>query len=267
MSRADAPTAMDRIGPDLLEIEGRNRIKPRDFSWIYEALHEIVAVHLHQARGPLTAISGWAQVLDQAAADPLLVAEAAGTIQTAVAEQSAHLRVMDDLLAIARGEKLERDALPAGSLLREACEACMPEAQDRGVQLSWSGEAADGESPEVDARLREIVIYRIRDAIVCSAEGGRVRAELVVEGESVIFRISDTGATLVEPSPPAPWERLRRASEEPGNARGFQLAMAHARAVVEDLGGTLAAWSPRDGDGFGATFAITIPLPDGENSA
>src|SRR5262245_61114232 len=137
MSSAEAPTVLTEIDRDLVDLQKPGSAVMRDFSWIYDALHEILAVHLHQVRGPLTAISGWAQVLEQAGSNADLVAEAAETIKTAVAEQSAHLRVLDDMLAIARGEVVEREYLPLSTLVTEACESCLCEAQERNVTLVW----------------------------------------------------------------------------------------------------------------------------------
>jgi signal transduction histidine kinase len=234
-------------------------------SWIMEVLDELVSVLLHEARGSLTTVNGWAQVLELGGHDEDTLAEASSTLKTAVAEQSGLFRVMDDFLALARGQRLERTLIDLRSILAEASEPLLSKAASAGVRTAW--EVIDGPilvqaDPQRCARVAGALMTA---AIAQNRVAGEVRVSLTTEGSYARLLISDAGPRLVSDSPPCSFDRLQRVCD-PGSSRraNIDLRLAYARAVVEDLGGSVAAWSPCVGQG--AHLQILIPL-DSESRA
>lgn len=113
--------------------------------------------------------------------------------------------------------------------------------------------------------LKEVLVNFIVNA--CDAmddKGGKIRIqemEAVAEhvGRAVVVRIQDTG--------PGVPEEIRDRVLEPfftTKAEGTGLGLSIARRIIEEHGGRIDLSSPDSG---GATFSISIPIPEGEESS
>lgn len=203
-----------------------------------DALPELVGVLLHDARGPLTAMSGWAQTLELAAHEPALVAEAASGLKAAVSDQSALLRLIEDLLSVARGLPLDREAIGLSELVADCCSAYGVQAAKACVRLESSDHASAIQVYGDPARLRCAIKSLIGEALLWSPPGGRL--QLIVDSGanrlSARLRILDEGPALAGPTDLA-FERTRRKNDKVRNSTDIDLHRAHARAVVEAAGG------------------------------
>jgi two-component system sensor histidine kinase HydH len=203
------------------------------------ALGTMSAVLAHEIKNPLAALKGNAQLLVEGLDE--------GTRPRAQADRvvSGALRLqglVDNLLDFARSGGLERAPLDPAELLCAAAEDASPRAtlDLDGAPATWS---LDG------VRLRQVLENLLRNAE--QASPGEVTAAVRVDGDRLIFTVSDRGAGIAEGETERIFEPFHTTK-----TRGVGLGLTVARRVVELHGGTITARNRPEG---GAVLEIEIP--------
>ncbi|HEY8476644.1 MAG TPA: ATP-binding protein, partial [Chloroflexota bacterium] len=106
-------------------------------------------------------------------------------------------------------------------------------------------------------RLAQVLTNLIDNAIKYSPHGGTVTVEIEDQGERALVRVTDQGLGLRPDHIPLLFQPYARLAREQG-IRGIGLGLYIARAIIEAHGGRIWASSP--GEGFGTTFAFTLPV-------
>jgi PAS domain S-box-containing protein len=230
-----------------------------------ELKDQFLAVLSHELRSPLSAITGWAEILGRRGqTDPVLLK--AGTVIRRNARLQA--RLINDLLdmsAVAAGKlQMERRPLDLSALVAEVTLSQLHLAQSRGVALV-RGDAAPI-AVEGDARrLSQVITNLLANALKFTEAGGRVEVRLSSAQGRARLAVQDTGRGISADFLPHVFERLR---QEDGSstrrAGGLGLGLAIARAIVELHGGEISAHS--DGPGQGARFEVWLPLFSGQQA-
>lgn len=240
---------------------------------------EFLAIVSHELRTPMTAIIGWAGMLQTGALD-----EAKVTLALEIIERNANLQMqlIEDLLDISRivrGElSLSIDLVDLVEVITAAIEVVQSLADAKSIQietiLDTSIEKISGDSD----RLQQVVLNLLTNAIKFTPDGGRVKVWLSKEvgnrewgvgsGEEfsqpsipnyVQIQVSDTGKGISADFLPHVFERFCQAdSSHTRSDKGLGLGLAIARHVVELHGGTIQAQS--QGIGQGATFTVKLPI-------
>ncbi|WP_157991660.1 ATP-binding protein [Caldimonas tepidiphila] len=224
---------------------------------------EFLASVSHELRSPLSAITGWSEILARkAVGDPMLV-KAADVIR-----RNAQLQVglVSDLLdmstAMAGKLVLERQPTDLASVARDTVLSHLHAAQLKGVQLSHR-EAAPV-LVEADARrLSQVLANLVGNALKFTDAGGRIEVATSTEGGRAVVRVSDTGRGIAADFLPHVFDRMRQEdSSHTRRAGGLGLGLAISRALVELHQGAIEAESA--GPGRGAIFSVFLPrLEDG----
>ena len=108
------------------------------------------------------------------------------------------------------------------------------------------------------ARLGQVVANLVSNAVTYNRENGRVRVQLLAEGEHAILTVSDTGIGISESDLPRVFERFYRADKaRTGNSGGIGLGLAICQEIIRNHGGTIDAASAV---GAGTTFTVRLPL-------
>jgi signal transduction histidine kinase len=215
---------------------------------------DLLAVISHQLRTPLTAMLGWLQL-----ARRLQTTEASRALDTI--ERNGRLlgRLIDDLIDAARiltGKIIvDQRPLNLAAVVRRAVESQRSAAHDKGVGLHT--ELPDTAPYAGDpARLEQVVVVLIANALKFTPAGGRVVARLDADARRTRIQVSDTGRGISPEVLPHVFERFRRDGLEPADP-GLGLGLAIVRGLVTLHGGTIEAASA--GAGRGATFTIHLP--------
>jgi two-component system sensor histidine kinase HydH len=205
------------------------------------ALGTMSAVLAHEIKNPLAALKGNAQLVAEALPD--------GSRRRAQAERvvEASIRLQElvtNLLDFVRGGPISRAPVDPAELLFLAAEDAAPKAELEleAAPPSWSLDSV---------RIRQVLENLLRNAAQ-AAEGGRVWASVLQEGNSLIYSVRDEGPGL----PAGPKEAIF----EPfftTKTRGVGLGLTVARRIAELHGGELTARNRPDG---GAEFRVVIPL-------
>jgi signal transduction histidine kinase len=227
------------------------------------ALGTMAGMMVHDFRGPMTLIRGWAETLLEGDVPPKETAERARAIMEAVDRLD---RMTGETLDFARGaESLVLRSVPLGLLVAELAAGMEQElpglAVERDVQLPV------GRRGKVDVdKLRRAVTNIAANARDAMGGQGPLRFSARIEPlgapdetrEHLVLVLADNG--------PGVAAGIRERVFEPfvthGKKRGTGLGLAVARRFVEDHGGRLELLPEAEGGARGARFRLALPLSD-----
>jgi two-component system, cell cycle sensor histidine kinase and response regulator CckA len=131
----------------------------------------------------------------------------------------------------------------------------IPEKQ--GINISLDMELQDGCLVECEkSELFEVVVNLVRNAAEALPQGGAIYVKTHVEGDSVVFKIRDTGIGISEQN----LKRLFNPFFTTKAKAGSGLGLASSRKIIHDCGGNILVESS---EGEGTTFTILLPLAQG----
>lgn len=221
---------------------------------------EFAADASHELRTPLTVIRASVDDLGRHASEPVA---SVGSALTDIRDEVDHLTAMvDDLLLLARSDSgavaLERVPVDLGDVASTAAAALSRPATERGVEVLVDPAPADllGDP----ARLRQLVMILIDNAIRHSPSGGRVLVRVRTEGPDATLVVEDEGPGIRNEDLPRVFDRFYRAAGAPGGGTGLGLAIA-AWIVERHDGRIEAANRPERGARFTVRLPIARPRP------
>jgi signal transduction histidine kinase len=220
---------------------------------------EFVALISHDLRTPLTSVMGYIELALDEDLEPPLDPERRSYLE--VVSRSSHrlLRLVDDLLFVARLQAGRLDLTPTVLDLRELAQQAAVEARRRaeakGVELVF---VADG-PVQISAdkgRIFQLLDNLVSNAIKFTPEGGRVEVAVSANGGAVL-EVRDTGVGFTEEEAARIFDRFFRTDAAvEGQVQGTGLGLFIAQAITEAHGGRITA-APREGGG--AVFRIVLP--------
>jgi CheY-like chemotaxis protein/nitrogen-specific signal transduction histidine kinase len=225
------------------------------------AKSEFLSRMSHELRTPLNAILGFGQLLE--------LDELAGDQHDSVRQilQSGRhlLALIDEVLDIARIEigavSMSVEPVRVGDAVADALSLLGPLATTQGVALrSTSANDADPYVMADKRRLHQVLVNYLANAIKYTPPGSvaTVQSTTIRDGWLRIAVVDDGHGI-----PPELLNRLFKPFERIGAEQtvveGSGLGLAHSKALVEDMGGTVGADSTF---GQGSTFWVELPLGD-----
>jgi PAS domain S-box-containing protein len=223
------------------------------------AKDEFLANLSHELRTPMTAILGWAHLLQLGGLDPEQVSLGLQTIRQS---GEAQAKLIDDLLDVSRivtGKlHLNVTAVRLADIARGAIAAIRPAADAKRHRLEVDIGAGDATVLGDGSRLQQVFWNLLSNAVKFTPPGGVVRVRLAdPDAEHVVLTIEDTGDGIPAEFLPLVFERFRQAATVARGRTGLGLGLAIAKELVEMHGGSIAASS--EGRGRGSTFTVTLP--------
>jgi signal transduction histidine kinase len=214
------------------------------------AAGRMAAAVAHQIGTPLNLISGYVQMLLEAA--PLDSADAARlrTVREQIARVTA---IVQGLLDQSRLPPLKKRALAPGAVVASVCDLARPTLERAGVALVLRVEE---DLPLVlgDAgQLEQAFLNMVANALDAMPSGGTLTLEARRGGEQVEFRVSDSGVGISPEDLPRVFDPLFT-TKAPGEGTGLGLAIV--RDVLHAHGGRVAVACP---EGGGTVFTVTLP--------
>jgi signal transduction histidine kinase len=215
---------------------------------------EFAADASHELRTPLTVIRSSVELLRRNAQRP--VAEVGETLTDIDAEVVHLTSLVDDLLLLARSDSgavnLERVPIHLDDVAADAAAALAQPAAAAGVQVEMDPEptAAIGDP----ARLRQLVMILVDNAIRHSPRGGAVRVVVRPSGEAASVAVEDAGPGVRPEDRSRVFDRFWRAPGAPVGGTGLGLAIA--KWIAEHHDGTISVDQSAAG---GARFEVKIP--------
>jgi len=176
-------------------------------------------------------------------------------------------RLVEDLLTLARGDAgqvtLQWEPVLLSKLCEQTAEYLSPLAEQKQQTLVWQPPDKPVLVSGDVARLKQLLLNLIDNAIKYTGEGGRVTLSLQTEGKEAVLRVSDTGRGIPPEDLPHIFERFFRHSRSTSDkgAAGFGLGLSIVKWIVDSHGGKIEATSKV---GEGTTFTVRLPLLESE---
>ncbi|WP_434718535.1 ATP-binding protein [Paraburkholderia sp. A1BS-2L] len=212
----------------------------------------------HELRSPLNAILGFAQLM--ASESPPPTPSQRASVDQILRAGWHLLELINEVLDLAKIESGQVSISPEPVLLSEALQECAamiePQAQQRGIRVSF---------PHVDAgchvhadrtRFKQIVINLLSNAIKYNRPQGTVEVSCSMPAaERVRVSVSDTGAGLSPQQLSQLFQPFNRLGQEAGTEEGTGIGLVVARRLTELMGGAIGVESTV---GCGCVFWIEL---------
>jgi CheY-like chemotaxis protein len=174
----------------------------------------------------------------------------------------AQAKLVEDLLDVSRVTtgKLRLNMRPTSfaSVVRAACEAVRPTAEEKKLALECQSVPEDDRIEGDADRLQQVVWNLLNNAVKFTPAGGRVDVRLDRLGSNLRLRVSDTGRGIAPSFLPYVFDRFRQADASSTRAHGgLGIGLTIVRHIVELHHGAVEAQS--EGEGHGATFMVLLP--------
>lgn len=224
------------------------------------AKSEFLAAMSHELRTPLNAIGGYTELLNLGLAGPINP-EQMDYLARIQKSQRHLLGIISDLLNFSRIEagniSYEIGPMALGSVIRSVIPMLEAPAAAKKVALKADATATDCLAMGDRARVDQILLNLLSNAIRHTAAGGTITFKCAVSAKTASIAVSDTGTGVPKDKLKAifePFVQLGRSlsSSHEGMGLGLSISRDLARAMKGDL--TLSSKV-----GEGSTFTLTLP--------
>jgi two-component system phosphate regulon sensor histidine kinase PhoR len=219
----------------------------------------------HELRTPLSTVSLLAETLTReadAAGDgvPPKMRDRIAKIEVETGHLAQMVNELLDLARIESGGPLALiDAVDLARVVTESVERLRLFAERQGLRLVV--EAPDS-VPAVlgdEARLGQVVINLVHNAVKFGADGSEVTVRVEQRGDEVVVAVEDRGIGIPEADRARIFERFYKVDRARVRGGGTGLGLSIARHVIGQHGGRI--WVESE-EGVGSTFSFALPIPE-----
>ena len=219
---------------------------------------ELIATVSHDLKQPLSVMNGYIELLLMQQKFDLQGMSFVDMIRKSIQNMR---QLIDDLLDLAKiesGVKLELQSIQLTQVLAECAEAIRPSANGKSMTLNT--EFAD-DLPLISgdrARLRQIFINLISNAVKYTPPEGSVWVRAEQRGTTLRIGIQDNGLGIAPEDQAHIFDRFYRVRRpETDSIEGTGLGLAIVKTLVEAHNGQIGLESSL---GEGSTFYVTLPI-------
>jgi len=176
-------------------------------------------------------------------------------------------RLVQDLQELSRAEAeqmpLHPEAVDPLDLILEAVQRLRPQYEDKVVDLEiLLSPALSRARPLVladSARITQVLLNLLGNALQYTPAGGRVVVRAQQEGRDIAFLVEDTGVGVLAEDLPHLFERFYRVDKSRSRASGGSgIGLTISKHIVEAHGGRI--WAESGGTRQGSVFGFTLPV-------
>jgi heavy metal sensor kinase len=211
----------------------------------------------HELRTPLSILRGELETLARKPDTPSDIRE---TIGSALEETERLTKITENLLALSRLDaetQLEQTRVDLGELVTTTTDQMKLLAEDKKISLRCNT-SMHTEVKGSRARLKQVVVNLVDNAIKYTPEGGEVQVTVTKNDDQAILEVTDTGVGIPAESLPQIFERFYRADRaRTRTLGGTGLGLSIVKSICKAHGGNVKAESI---DGRGSRFRVELPL-------
>jgi heavy metal sensor kinase len=230
----------------------------------FQYIQRFTADASHELRTPLTVLRGELEDIAQRPRQLGLDSEARDTIGSLLEETERLSRIVESFLAISRldaGEaQMERVNFDLAELTATTTEQMRLLADDKNVSLVCETKGV----VEVEgdrARLKQVVVNLLDNAIKYTQEGGEARVRVRSENAHALLEVTDTGIGVPAEALRRLFDRFYRVDKARSRQMGgVGLGLAIVKSIVTAHGGQVTVESD---EGHGSRFCVALPLAGG----
>jgi two-component system phosphate regulon sensor histidine kinase PhoR len=212
----------------------------------------------HELKTPLTVIQGHISTVGEA----LPGDDPRQTSLCIVAQEAERLtQLVDNLLLLSRLEMpdfaLDRRMINLEAVVEDAILQLSDIAEEKEISLSLQRERRLPRIKADRARLKQVFINLLDNALKYNREGGSVTIRLSADARNVIAHVIDTGEGIPAQDLPHIFEKLYRVERRQGRyVEGSGLGLSIVQRIIEQHQGAISVESQV---GEGSTFTVTLP--------
>ncbi|HID62957.1 MAG TPA: GHKL domain-containing protein, partial [Anaerolineae bacterium] len=226
-----------------------------------EFYHSFIQNISHELLTPLAAIAGHVANIKECSIEEV---ESWRHSQEIIEREVRRLTgLTSNLLLLSRlesGVPLRLELTNIGALVEEAVAGLLRLAQAKGIELSIQSPPRLPRIPADRARIKQVFINLLDNAVKYCPEGSEVQVRLRTDAEGIVVEVADNGPGIPEEDLPYIFEKMYRVEKEGTRAvEGSGLGLSIVKRIVELHGGQVAVESTV---GKGTTFRISLPLAD-----
>jgi signal transduction histidine kinase len=226
----------------------------------FRSVQQFTADASHELRAPLAFIITAGDVSLRRARTREELAE---TLSKTTAEARRMSRLIEDLLALARGDAqqldIQREQVDLAAMLTEVAERMTASAAAKELKLHTTFPNVSVHVAGVASDLRRLFLILLDNAIKYTDQGV-IDIALTVDNASVSVTVSDTGIGIDPSTRPLVFDRFWRADQVRSRAEGGAgLGLSLAAQIVERHHGTVTVDSVV---GKGSSFIVKLPMSE-----
>ncbi|MBF0485717.1 MAG: HAMP domain-containing protein [Candidatus Omnitrophica bacterium] len=220
---------------------------------------DFVANVSHELRTPVSSIKGYAETLLEGAWDDKKNAREFLEIIQQNSDRLAHL--INDLLDLSKIESGKMDFVLMPVELKGIVSRCLGVLEKtfhgKKQQVTVNIPASCPRVMADEARLSQVILNLLDNAVKYTPEGGGIKVTAVLEGKFLRVDVEDTGVGIPEKDIPRIFERFYRVDKARSrDLGGTGLGLSIVKHIVLAHGGEVRV---RSQVGAGSTFSFTIP--------
>lgn len=231
---------------DITHIKRLDRIKS-----------EFVGTVSHDLRSPLTAILGYVELIDRVGPVNDIQRDFIRRVQSSVHNITA---LIDDLLNLGRiesGFDIHKEAVELSGIVNYVLEEIESRTLNKSLKVEKELPPAFPQFFGHPGQIRQMVENLVDNAVKYTPDGGKVRVRGWLEGNQILFQVSDTGLGIPALDLPHIFDKFYRAGNVPPTSTGTGLGLAIVRSIVESHHGRIWVDSI---PGQGTTFTVVLPV-------
>ena len=223
-----------------------------------KAKQDFFANASHELKTPLTAISGYSEILAMNKPTEKQIEKCSQEIQANAIKMKA---LIDEMLQLSKMDSQTAAISKEEISLRNLCEETIDElriiAKKNNITISIDGDCMmNGNYKEIMMLIKNLV----SNAIKYNKENGKVDVLIEDNEDKVVIKVSDNGIGISKENQEKIFERFYRVDESRGNKSSVEsstgLGLSIVKQVVEDHKGDIKVESEL---GKGTTFIVTMP--------
>jgi signal transduction histidine kinase len=224
---------------------------------------EFLSIASHELKTPMTTIQGYVQVLHRRVSQENVDRTALIRVVDIINDQTKRMnRLVDELLDISRIEagrlEVRHDVVDLEELLTQVVEQQQMTSEQITIRLQVAEGAVHLRVMGDEARLQQVVLNLLSNALKYSPDQGSVTVALQHEADAAVISVADKGVGISKKEQQHLFERFfRTEGARQSGVDGLGLGLYIASSIVKEHGGRMWVQSQ---PGQGSTFFFTVPL-------
>jgi signal transduction histidine kinase len=219
--------------------------------------NEFVSTVSHDLRSPLTAILGYVELLDRVGPVNEQQRDFIQRVQSSVQNVTALINDLLELGRIEAGFSGQVDTVPMDAVLNFALDNLSLQIAEKKINMHTDIPTKVPLIYGNSVRIRQMLDNLLGNALKYTPVGGDIKIRIIVEGDQLLFQISDTGPGIPPADQPHIFEKFYRGSNVSVKVTGSGLGLAIVKSIVEAHHGRIWVDSVY---GKGSTFVVVLPL-------
>ncbi len=253
----NARLTLDRAPSEVQELAATMNMMLSRLSDAWEQQRQFVSNVSHELRTPLTVVQGYLQSLLRRSENLSDLQREA--LETAAAETSRTIRLLWDLLDLARADSgylhISLELLTLNDLVAEVI-SMTQRVSDRQIILETVPNDTTMRVKADRDRLQQVLINLVDNAVKYSASTQPIHIRMVEKADCILLQVQDYGAGIPLHHQSRIFERFYRVDEARNlSTGGVGLGLAIVKTLVEGMGGTITIHSK---PGEGSTFTVSL---------